>query len=341
MKAAVFYGKEDLRIEELPMPEVGPQDVLIKVCACGICGTDMHIFDGDKGAADTPSGTVLGHEFAGVVEKTGSEVTGVSVGDSVSVDPNQLCGRCDFCRSGIGHFCTQMIGIGTTVNGGFAQYCSVNQSQVYQLPKGISFSQGAMNEPLACCLHGIDLCEIKPGTDAVVIGAGMIGQIMLQLAKQSGATNVIVIEPLAEKRMQAERLGAVLTIDPTEQDARAVLVKNGYDNIETVIECVGKSQTVEQAIVLAGNKSMVMLFGLTKPDDTAMIRPFEIFQKEITIRASFINPYTQKRALKLIGSGSVNVTDMMLPAEPLSALPDILADKRKRAAGKYVIDPWL
>ena len=126
MKAAVFYGKEDLRIEELPIPEIkNADDVLLRVRACGVCGTDMHIFDGDEGAAPTPSGTVLGHEFAGEVVAVGAGVKGVKVGDRVCVDPNKLCGVCDFCRGGVGHFCEAMVGIGTTVNGGFAEYCVV------------------------------------------------------------------------------------------------------------------------------------------------------------------------------------------------------------------------
>ena len=132
MKAAVFYAKNDLRIEEIDRPTAGVGEVVLKVMACGICGTDVHIFHGDEGAAPTPAGTVLGHEFAGEVVEVGEGVCGISVGDRVCVDPNKLCNECYYCRSGIGHFCEDMIGIGTGVNGGFAQYCAVPQSQVYK-----------------------------------------------------------------------------------------------------------------------------------------------------------------------------------------------------------------
>lgn len=125
MKAAVFYKKHDLKIEEIKKPEPGPGEVLIKVMACGICGTDVHIFEGDEGAAATPAGTVLGHEFSGIIEKTGDGVTAFKAGDRVTVDPNKLCGKCSYCRSGIGHFCENIIGIGTTVNGGFSEYCAL------------------------------------------------------------------------------------------------------------------------------------------------------------------------------------------------------------------------
>ena len=126
MKAAVFYQAGDLRVEEREMPVCGAGQVLLRVRACGICGTDAHIFCGDEGAAKTPAGTVLGHEFAGEVAAVGAGVTGIAVGDRACVDPNRLCGKCDFCRRGIGHFCTDMMGIGTTVDGGFAAYCAVS-----------------------------------------------------------------------------------------------------------------------------------------------------------------------------------------------------------------------
>lgn len=163
MKSAVFYGKHDMRVEESPMPQVGAEDVLIQVKACGICGTDVHIYEGDKGAAEVTPPTILGHEFSGVVTEVGAAVTNVKVGDRVCIDPNCYCGKCDFCRNGIAHYCTDMIGYGTTVNGGFAEYCSVNQRQVYKLGDHTTFEQGAMTEPVACCLHGMDMCNIHPG----------------------------------------------------------------------------------------------------------------------------------------------------------------------------------
>lgn len=186
MKSAVFYGKHDIKVEESPMPQLGEHDVLIKVMACGVCGTDVHIYEGDKGAADTTPPTILGHEFAGLVEQVGPGVR-LGEGGRPGVRGSQPArGRCEYCRSGIGHFCEHMVGIGTTVNGGFAQYCAVNESQVYHLSDGTSYEQGAMCEPVACCLHGIDLCEIKPSSVVLVIGGGMIGLLMVQLAAFPG-----------------------------------------------------------------------------------------------------------------------------------------------------------
>lgn len=339
MKSAVFYGKHDLRVEDSPMPKVGPEDVLIQVKACGVCGTDVHIYEGDKGAADVTPPTILGHEFSGIVTEVGSDVTNCKPGDRVCIDPNCYCGKCDFCRNGIAHFCTDMIGYGTTVNGGFAEYCSVNQRQVYKLGDHTTFEQGAMTEPVACCLHGIDMCNIQPGSSVVVIGGGMIGLLMLQLARLAGAARTALLEPVESKRAVAKQLGADVCIDPIHEDVKAALAAAGMTWVNTVIECVGRTSTIEQAIDIVGNKGIVMMFGLTKPDDTVAIKPFEVFQKEIELKASFINPYTQKRALELIDSGRLDVSSMVYAVTGLEELADILAKPELRANGKYIISP--
>ena len=148
-----------------------------------------------------------------------------------------------------------------------------------------------------------------------------------------------MIEPVAEKRKIAEKLGADLCIDPIGNDVKKILAENGIKRISAVIECVGKTSTIEQAIDIAGEKSVVMMFGLTAPDDTISIKPFEIFQKEIVLKSSFINPYTQKRALELIDSGKIDVSSVVYACEPLESLTKILADGSLRAKGKYIIKP--
>lgn len=339
MKSAVFYGKHDLRVENSPMPKVGPEDILIQVKACGICGTDVHIYEGDKGAAEVTPPTILGHEFSGVIAEVGSNVTKYKVGDRVCIDPNCYCGKCDFCRNGIAHYCTDMIGYGTTVNGGFAEYCSVNQRQVYKLGDNTTFEQGAMTEPVACCLHGMDMCNIHPGSNVVVIGGGMIGLLMLQLSKLAGAARVALLEPVESKRVVAKKLGADILIDPINENVEEELKKAGMTWVNTVIECVGKTATIQQAIDIVGNKGTVMMFGLTKPDDIIAVKPFQIFQKEIELKSSFINPYTQKRALDLIDSGRLDVSSMVYAVESLENLADILSSPELRAKGKYIISP--
>lgn len=339
MRSAVFYGKHDLRVEEAKKPEIGPRDVLIQVKACGVCGTDVHIYEGDKGAAEVTPPTILGHEFSGVVVETGAEVENCRAGDRVCIDPNCYCGTCEPCRNGVAHYCENMIGYGTTVNGGFAEYCAVNERQVYQLGENTSFEQGAMAEPVACCLHGIDMCEIQPGHQVVVIGGGMIGLLMMQLAKLAGAAKVALLEPVENKRAVAEKLGADICIDPVREDVKGALKAAGMTWINTVIECVGRPSTIQQAVDLAGNKAVVMMFGLTKPDETISVKPFEVFQKELVLKASFINPYTQKRALDLIDSKRLDVSSMIYEVCGLESLEDVLSKPELRANGKYIISP--
>lgn len=339
MKSSVFYSKHDLRIEERPMPEVGRDDVLIQVKACGICGTDVHIYAGNPGSADVTKPTILGHEFSGQVVQVGENVSNFKEGDRVCVDPNWYCGNCDACRNGVVHYCENMLSYGVTLDGGFAEYCSVNKQQVYHLGKNTSYEQGAMVEPLGCCLHGIDMCEIKTGDHVVVIGGGMIGLLMMQLAKLEGAAKVALLEPVLAKREVALRMGADICIDPINENAKEELEKAGFNWVNVVIECVGNTKTIEQAINIAGNKSIVMMFGLTAPDDTVAVKPFTLFKKEIVLKASFINPCTQKRALDLIDAGRIDVTSMIYEICELEKLEEILKDAKLRANGKYLIAP--
>ena len=341
MKSAVFYGRHDIRIENRPIPAVGAHDVLIQVKACGVCGTDVHIFEWDKGAAETHPPTVLGHEFSGVIADTGSAVTRYRKGDRVCVDPNYYCGACEFCRDGMAHYCTHMTGYGTTVDGAFAEYCAVNEKQVYPLGDGTSFQQGAMTEPVACCLHGMDMCEIRPGSHVAVIGGGMIGLIMVQLARLAGASRIALLEPVEGKRAVGKALGTDVCIDPLHEDVPTALAAHGMLCLNTVIECVGRPATIEQAIELAGPKAVVMMFGLTRPDEAIAVKPFTVFQKEIVLKASYINPYTQRRALDLIDSGRLDVTSMVHAVCGLDRLADILGSPQERSLGKFIIDPSL
>lgn len=339
MKAAVFYGKGDLRVEEAVKPVAAKGEILIKVRACGVCGTDVHIFSGDEGAAKTTPPVILGHEFSGEVEETGEGVVDFRKGDRVCVDPNVLCGECFYCKSALGHFCEHMQGIGTTVNGGFAQYVAVPAKQAYKLADGTSFEEGAMTEPVACCLHGIDMSNIRPGDGVAVIGGGMIGLIMLQLARLKGAARVVLIEPVSQKRETALKLGAFMTVDPVKEDAKAAIARAGIKRLSCVIECVGLVSTIEQAIDIAGKAATVMMFGLTKPEAELKVKPFTVFQKEIVLKSSFINPYTQGRALNLINSKALDVSSMVAEVVPLEKLSAVLSDASLRAKGKFIVRP--
>lgn len=337
MLAAVFQGKGKLELQDIPVREPGPDEITVKVEVCGVCGTDLHIFHGDKGAADTQPGTVLGHEFSGTVCKVGSAVTTFHVGDHVSVDPNDYCGSCYYCRNGQAHFCENMIGIGTTTHGGFAEYCTFRAKQAYKLEEATSLELGAFAEPVGCCLHGIDLCGIKAGDTVLVIGAGTIGLMMIQLAKISGAANVVVVEPVEQKRERARQLGAMLCIDPTQDDPAFAMQRNGVPPVDVSIECVGLGKTVSEAIRLCGKGGTVMMFGLTPPDCEVSMMPFDVFRRELKLTASFINPYTQQRSLHLIESGKLDIDGLQVVKVPMKDIVSVFEDPAYRAMGKILI----
>ena len=182
MKSAVFHGKHDIRVEEREIPALEPDEALIKVMACGVCGSDLHIYEGEQGSTATVPPLIQGHEFSGVVTEIGSAVKGVKVGDRVCVDPAYICGECYYCASGRMSHCENMKAYGTNVDGAFSQYCKVKSHLIYHIADDVSFIEGAMAEPLACCINGADRSNIKTGSNVVIYGGGMIGLLMLQLA---------------------------------------------------------------------------------------------------------------------------------------------------------------
>lgn len=336
MKAAVYHGVHDLRVEEVPVRELEDNEVLIQVKYCGVCGTDMHIYNGDGGSFEVTPPLIPGHEFSGVVAKTGGKVKAVKVGDRVSGDPNDMCGECYFCKNGMQHFCTNNIGVGTTVNGGFAEYVIMREKQVYKFSEDLSFIEAAMAEPVSCCLHGIDLCNIRAGSTVLVMGGGPIGMIMLQLAKNAGAARLIMSEPVAEKREQAMKLGATKTINPMEEDVQAVLA-DYCENVDVVIECVGNIHTQEDAIKFAGKGATIMYFGLASPNEALPLKPDDVFKKELTITSSFINPYAFERALRVLESKSLELESLIANIIPLDNIAEVFTNKEIVRAGKAMI----
>lgn len=336
MKAAVYHGPGDLRVEEVPVRKLKDNEVKIQVKYCGICGTDIHIFHGDGGCCDVTPPLVPGHEFSGVVAEVGAGVKAVKVGDRVTGDPNDMCGECYFCKNGMQHFCKNNIGIGTTVDGGFAEYVIMREKQAYKVSDDLSFIEAAMAEPISCCLHGIDLCNIKAGDTVLVMGGGPIGMIMMQLAKNAGASKVIMSEPVEEKREQALKLGATKTIDPLHEDVEAVLAEY-CENVNVVIECVGNVHTQADAVRFAGRGATIMYFGLAAPEESFPIRPDDIFKKELHITSSYINPYSFERAIQILESGTVELESLITNVVPLDDIADVFTKPEYRRTGKVMI----
>jgi L-iditol 2-dehydrogenase len=337
MKAAVFYGKHDVRVEEHPIAEPTYGEVQIRVKAAGVCGTDLHIYEGAKGATECNPPVVLGHEFSGIVEKVGEGVSSVKPGDHVTVDPNIACHSCHYCRNGKPHLCSHLTATGVNFDGGFAELCNVLERQVFLLPEHMPFEVTAMCEPVGCCLHGIDLANIQVGDTVMIIGGGPIGLIMMQLAQMAGASKMIVVEPVAQKRALAAKLGADIVIDPTNEKVEDVLQKNGIFDVGVVIECVGRKETMMNAIDYAGRGGKALLFGLTPPDCEIPFMPFKAFQKELTVTASFTNQFTHGRAVELVSSGRLHLNDLISDVFSLDEIQK--AFDMKVRVGKIIIRP--
>lgn len=339
MKAVVYHGPHKLKVEDVAIPEPGEGQVLVRVRACGICGTDLHIFNGDKGAADCVPPTVLGHEFAGEIAKLGEGAEGWGIGDRVAIDPNCTCGHCHWCLSGKAHFCENMIGTGTTSDGGFAEYCVVHKQQLNRLADSLSFEAGSMAEPISCCIHGLDLTGIEQGDNVLIIGGGGIGQIMLRLCVLAGAGELVMLDHHQNKLDLALAHGATYAVDSSNAGSKKFILSKFPEKFDKVIECVGKVDSISEGLDWCGNKSTLMIFGLSAPDDKLEIKPYEIFAKEISIVSSYINPYTIGRAVNLLNSGRLQVDDIVCSKIPLVDAERAFTDKSVTRQGKVIIIP--
>ena len=219
MKATYFMGHETFEVRECPIPKAKPGTVVVKNYACGVCGTDVHIYHGEKGSAAVNPPVVLGHEYSGVVTEVGEGVKGLKIGDHVTIDPNIYCGECEYCRNGKKQMCRHMEAVGVTMNGGFEEYSIVPAAQALLLDPNVPLEYGAMSEPLACCLHGIDRAEIKVGDIVCVVGGGAIGLLLVQLARLAGAAKVVLSEPNEARRKFARRGATILLFSVPKVEA--------------------------------------------------------------------------------------------------------------------------
>ena len=340
MKAAYFMGNGRFETVEEPVPEYGPKDVLVRVAACGVCGTDVHIYHGDKGSAEVRPPVVLGHELAGVVEAAGAEVTGLRVGDPVAVDPNHYCGKCHYCRIGKKQLCERLYAVGVNRNGGFAEYCAVPEEQCYPLPKEMPLRYGAMAEPLACCLHGIDRAGIRAGDTVLVVGGGAIGLMMLQLAKLRGVSAAGLSDPVAMRREIAKELGADFTVDPVKESLPEALEKHlGVAGADVIIECAGNTTAVRQAFEATKRGSTVLLFSVPKPDTAHPLDLMDVYRKELTVIGSMINPDTHGRAVALIASGRIRLEKIITHSYPVEKTEEAIRMQMSDESIKVLIEP--
>jgi len=311
MKAVRLEATGQLLLSEVEKPVPGPGELLVRIEACGICGTDRHLFHGEFPSKPP---VTLGHEFAGIIEAVGAGVADFRPGMRVTGDPNIACGRCEECRRGRVNLCRNLRAIGIHRDGGFADYVVLPQKQAFALPLGLDPLHGAFCEPLACCLHGVDLANIKTGASVIVLGGGVIGLLTVQLARLAGATRILLVTRNADKRALAETLGATATFDPSKADAvsgitgHSGLLPGGAD---IVFECAGVAETMMQAPKLARRGGTAVILGVMPQGAKIEIEPFDLLFREVNLVSSFLNPFTHQRAADLIASGAVKVEPLI------------------------------
>ncbi len=317
-----------IEVVEVPTPAPGPGEILVRVLAAGICGTDRHLFRGEFPCAPP---VTLGHEFCGEVTAVGTGVR-QAPGTRIACDPNIACGVCDQCLRGRVNLCVHNIAIGIHRDGGLAEYATLPAHRAL-LVGDLDPLHAAFAEPLACTLHGLDIGAPVPGERVIVLGGGVIGQLAVQLARNAGAEVMLVTRHPA-KRALAERLGATATA-ATEAEALARL----GGGAELILECAGVAATVEMAPRLTRAGGRIVILGVLPKGEKVRIEPFDLLFREVQLLHSFINPFTQGRAVAMLRAGQIDVAPLISRIIPLAEAPDGIAEPASPGEVKVLVVP--
>lgn len=341
MKAAKLYGIEDIRIEDVPIPEINDNEVLLKVKAAFICGTDVRFYK--TGLSNDRGPLTLGHEVSGIIEKIGKNVNGYTIGQRVAIAPNYGCGVCDLCTSGRTHMCKKSEAIGVTIDGAFAEYLkipakAVQQGNISPLSDGISFEEAALAEPLSCVFNAYEKIGIHPGDKVLVIGAGPIGLMHVKMATMAGASSVYVND-LSESRLALAK-EIIPTCTPIKENLLQTLTEatNG-DMMDVVITAASVPALQELAFQYAGLGGRIMFFGgLPKGRSIVQLDTNQIHYKQLTVAGTTRQSLRQYRTcLKLIESGKLPVKDLITSQSPIEDLAKVIEDIAQGKGLKSVI----
>ncbi|KAL1992647.1 hypothetical protein VTN49DRAFT_4679 [Thermomyces lanuginosus] len=337
MKALRYEKPETFGIVEVPVPTLRDNDVLIKVKACGVCGTDLHIHEGEF-LAKFP--LIPGHETVGVVAAVGPKVKGFQIGDRVVADNSELCGECFYCRRGEELFCEHFEAHGVTMNGGFAEYCAYPAGRVFKI-KNLSDVDATLLEPASCAAHGLDKIAPKMGSSVLVFGAGPTGLVLAQMLRQNGGCRVVVAAPEGLKMDLAKQLGAgdeyvALSRSNPEAQFQKLKAENPY-GFDIVVEATGNAKILEDAINYVRRGGKLVVYGVYANKDRVSWSPSKIFGDEITILGSFSETYKFPAAIDYLDSGKVKVQGIVNKTFKLEQWAEALEAIRTKKAIKAAI----
>ncbi len=323
MKALLLTEYKQMQLTDVPEPSVGPEDVLVRVHACGICGSDIHGFDGSTGRRIPP--LVMGHEAAGVIESIGAAVSGFSVGDRVTFDSTVSCGRCHFCRRGEINLCDNRRVLGVSCgdyrqHGAFAELVSVPQNIVYRLPDELPFESAALIEAVSIAVHAANITDIKLGDTVVVVGSGMIGLLAIQAIRLKGA-GLIIATDLEDNRLElAKQLGADITFNAKGVDIPAEVRKYTEGRgADAAMEVVGHVSTVNDAIASVRKGGKVTLVGNLSPKIEFPLQ--SVVTREITVKGSCASQGEYPECIRLLASGAIKVSPLITAKATLAEGP--------------------
>ena len=345
MKAAVFHGPGDLRVTELPPPAIRDGELLVKVAACAVCGSDVRTFR--HGARNIDRPVVLGHELSGTIVELRTAATGFREGERVAIAPAIPCGECRYCQRGIETMCENLRSIGYQFDGGLAEFMAVpapavRAGCVNRVPDAVSFHEAALAEPLACVMNAQELLGVTQGDTVVVIGAGPIGCLHAGLARVRGAATVILADLRPERLQAAAPFGADVLIDGSREDVRTrVLDATGGAGASVVIVAAPSNRAQEQAITLAARRGRINFFGgLPKANPIIALDANAVHYEELTIVGSYgSRPSHNRQALELVASGRLPVGRLVDLELPLDRVLEGLAAVEQGRVMKVVVRP--
>ncbi|MCQ8239797.1 zinc-dependent alcohol dehydrogenase family protein [Rhizosaccharibacter radicis] len=338
MKAILYDAPRSFRYADVPEPRIDDDEVLIRIRACGVCGTDLHIHEGEF-APRFP--LIPGHEFAGEIAAAGPGAGNWQVGQRVVANCTRACGHCFFCRRGDTLRCENFIAYGIQLDGGFAEYLRIKGREVYAL-SSLSWREAVMVEPTSCAVHGLDVLARRPGSDVLIFGAGPTGQVLAQLLKRNGAARLTVAAPRGPKLALAERLSADRVVEVDRADPRrhrAALRDISANGFDYVVEATGVSAMCAEALHQVRRGGTLLVYGVYPENTSFAIDPLHVFRNEITIKGSFAEINDFGRALAYLEGGDVKVDELVTDEFALGDWEKALAHAHGRGGIKSVMIP--